>query len=122
MPHEIETINNGLALVLVSRELESGNRETVNRLRGLCREQVEKKDMDLLIDFSNVNICPSLVWGNLLVLAKRSKEIGRRIALCCLRPTLDKAARIIGMAKYVEVYADKDEAVKALSREGSTDG
>ncbi len=117
MPHEIETINKGLAVVLVSRELESGSRETVNRLRDLCREQVEK-DMDLVMDFSNVNICPSLVWGNLLVLAKRSRGIGRRIALCSLRPTLEKAVRIIKMEKYLEVFSGKDEAVKALSKEG----
>lgn len=120
MPHEIDTINKGFAVLIVSRELESGSRETVNRLRDLCREQVEK-DMDLIIDFSNVNICPSLVWGNLLVLAKRSRGNGHRIALCCLRPTLEKMARIIGMAKYVEVFSGKDEAVKALSQEQSDD-
>ena len=116
MPHEAEVINEKLAVVKVSRELESGRRESVNRLRDLCREQVEK-NMNLIIDFGNVNICPSLVWGNLLVLAKRCRGTGCKIALCSLRPTLDKAIRIIGITRYMEIFPSKDEALNALKQE-----
>ena len=116
MPHETEILNKGLAVVKVSRELESGMRDTVNRLRDVCRKQIEN-GMDLIVDFDNVNICPSLVWGNLLVLAKRSRENERKIVLCCLRPTLQKSVRIIGLNKYMKVFLNRDEAVKALNGE-----
>ena len=113
MPHETVIIYDDLAVVMVSRELESGNRETVNRLRDLCRKQVDK-NTNLIIDFSNVNVCPSLVWGNLLVLAKRATKNGQKIALCCLRPTVEKAVQIIGLAKYMDIFSERNEAVKAM--------
>ncbi|MBW2091439.1 MAG: HEAT repeat domain-containing protein [Deltaproteobacteria bacterium] len=113
MAHKAKIIDDDLAVITVSRELENSDRDTVNRLRDLCREQIDES-RNLIIDFSGVNICPSMVWGNLIVLAKRARESGCRITLCCLRPTLEKSVRIIGMGKYVDVCSNVGEAEKTL--------
>jgi len=43
-PHETGIINSGLAVVKVSRERESGGRETLNWLQELCRSLIEGKN------------------------------------------------------------------------------
>ena len=122
MPHEIRIVEEGsLMLVTVSRELEGGSRETVNRLRDLCRREIGP-GVSLVVDFSGINICPSMVWGNLIVQAKRMREDDGAVAICGLRPTVAKAVQIIGMGKYVEICKDSDEAVLRLRGEGGSDG
>ncbi|WP_457574501.1 STAS domain-containing protein [Desulfolithobacter sp.] len=114
MAHETVRINQNLTVVFVSRELESGTRETVNRLRDLCRREIDQGH-DVIIDFASTNICPSIVWGNIIVQAKKAATSGRQIAICCLRPTLDKSVRIIGMTKYVHVYPSRNDALEAMT-------
>jgi len=117
MQHEIELVDDDLAVIKVSRDLETGRRELVNQLRDSCRELINEKSRNLIVDFEEVNICPSLVWGNLLVLSKQAKENQHKICLCSLRPVLEKSVKVIGLNDYLQVYPDKSEAGKALREE-----
>ena len=116
MPHQKHIINEKLVVIGVSRELESGERQAVNRLRDICREEVEKGH-NLIIDFSNVNICPSMVWGNMIVLAKQNSIKGTKIAVVGLRSTLNKTVKIIGMEKYVDIFENIEKAKNKLGGE-----
>ncbi len=100
MAHQLTELNEKNDLITVSRELESGNRESVNRLRDLCKKQIAL-GKNIILDFENVDICPSIVWGNLIVVAKVAKENDLKVVICNLQPTVYKAAKIIGMTKYV---------------------
>jgi len=117
MSHKIELIDDSLAVVKVSRDMETGRREVLNQLRDICRELINEKQRNLIVDFKELNICPSLVWGNLLVLSKQARESQYKIGLCSLRPTLAKSVKIIGLSKYMNIYSEKSEAVKALRKE-----
>ncbi len=116
MIHRIETIGGKLAIIRVGRELESGSREAVNALRNLTQEQITV-ERHLILDFAKINVCPSVVWGNLIVHSKRAREKGLRVLICCLRPTLEKSVRIIKMNKYVTVCGGVDEARQLLAQE-----
>jgi len=110
MLHEAELIDDSLAVVKVSRDMRNGSRELIN-----------EKQKSLFIDFGNVNTCPSLVWGSLLVLSKQARKSELKNALCSLRPTMAKSVRIIGIAQYTNVYSEKSEAVKVLRKENENE-
>ena len=110
MLREAELIDDSLAVVKVSRDMGNGSRELI-----------DEKQRSLFIDFGNVNTCPSLVWGSLLVLSKQARKSELKNALCSLRPFSAKSARIIGITRYMDVYSKKSEAVKVLRKENENE-
>ncbi len=114
MPHEPRSVSDSLAVVEVASELGNGRREIVNELRDLCKELADKDVKNIILDFSQVSMCPSMVFGNIVVLAKRLKESQGRVALAAAKPHLAKTIRITGLTKSVDVFDSTEEAIAEL--------
>jgi len=117
MAHEYAKIDDSTAVVTVGRELSSGGRNTVNELRDLCRRLAEEGKKRIILDFSDVKVCPSVVLGNIIVLDKRLKENGGGVALAAPAAHVAKAARIVGLNRTIPSFDSVDDAVKSTQKE-----
>jgi len=115
MAHSYEKVGKTTGLIKVGRELSSGRRNAVSELRDLCSEVEDQGIINMVLDFSKVKLCPSVVFGNIIVLAKRLREKDGRVSIACPSPNVAKAARIIGLTNTVEMYDTVEEAVKDLN-------
>ncbi|MBW1730168.1 MAG: STAS domain-containing protein [Deltaproteobacteria bacterium] len=118
MPHTCEKVDNSTALVNVGRELASGRLNTVNELRELCHMLEDEGIANMILDFSNVKLCPSVVLGNIIVLAKRLKEKNGKVIIASPSPHVEKAARIVGITKTIKILQTLDEALKEIKGPG----
>ncbi|MBW1722616.1 MAG: STAS domain-containing protein [Deltaproteobacteria bacterium] len=118
MAHVYEKLKDSLALVKVGRELSSGRRSAVNELRDLCCSLEKQGINKFVLEFSNVRLCPSVVFGNLIVLAKRLRERKGGVAIAAPSPQVSKAARITGLEKCVPSFDSVDEAIRVMEKKG----
>jgi len=114
MAHSYEKIGKGTGLIKVGRELSSGRRNAVNELRDICIEVEKQGVVDMVLDFSKVKVCPSVVFGNIIVLAKRLKEKGGRVTIASPSTHVAKAAKITGLTNIVAIADNVEEAMKEL--------
>lgn len=114
MSHTFEVIDKKTAVVRVAPEISTGKMDTVNGLRDLCRELEMKGVVHLVMDFSDVQHCPSVVFGNILVGQKRLAAAGGGILLTGFSPYVAKTARIIGMNRDVNSFENVESALDSL--------
>ena len=118
MAHEYAKIGDSTAVVTVGRELSGGGRNTVNELRDLCRRLAEEGRNRIILDFSRVRLCPSMAFGNIIILDKRLKEKDGGVAIAAPSSHVAKAARITGLTRSISSFDSVDEAVKGMERTG----
>lgn len=114
MAHEFEKLSGSAAVVRIGQELSLGKRETVNELRDLCKALEEQGLRDIVLDFAQVTVCPSVVFGNILVLARRLGERQGGVGLVNLCPLVAKSVQITGLTRSVRLYASMAEAAADL--------
>lgn len=118
MAHEYEKLTEAAAVVRIGQDLSMGKRETVNELRDLCKLLEEQGLRDIILDFAHVTVCPSVVFGNILVLAKRLGEKQGFVGLVNLCPLVAKSVQITGLTRSVRLFSSIAEA-SAMLKEGS---
>ncbi len=117
MVHIAEKLTDTVTLIHVSPELSTGKRIVVNKLRDLCKEQVADGTRHIILDFSKVKQCPSIVYGNLVVLAKKLQSVNGTVAIAAAFPHIEKAINITGLSKSIHLYIDVEMAKKILLAE-----
>jgi len=65
----------------------------------------------LLIDLEDVEFLSSSVLGKLIRLFKRARQVGGRVCLCSIRPSIHEVFEITQLDKVFEIYPDADEAI-----------
>ncbi|MBW1698295.1 MAG: STAS domain-containing protein [Deltaproteobacteria bacterium] len=118
MSHEYQIIDDSTALVTAGRELSGGKSTIINELRDLCRRLSEEGKNRIIFDFSRVKLCPSMVFGNIIVLNKRLKEKDGGVAIAAPSSHTAKAARITGLTKGISIFDSVEEAIKAIKKTG----
>jgi anti-sigma B factor antagonist len=68
---------------------------------------------DLLIDLDEVEFLSSSVLGKLIRLLKRTRQLGGRLRLCSIRPSILEVFEITQLNKVFEIYPDAGEALGA---------
>ncbi|HHL73011.1 MAG TPA: anti-sigma factor antagonist [Bacteroidetes bacterium] len=119
MVHIAEKLNDTVTLINVSPEISTGKRIVINKLRDLCKEEVANGARHIILDFSKVRQCPSIVYGNLVVLAKKLQTVQGTVAIAGAFPHIEKAIKITGLSKSIHLYIDVEMAKKILLREGA---
>jgi len=114
MSHTAETINATTTVVRIAPEISTGKLDTVNELRDLCRELENQGMLHIVMDFSKVQHCPSVVFGNILVGEKRLLAKQGGFCLACFTPYVAKTARIIGVDQDVATFETVEQALQAL--------
>jgi len=66
---------------------------------------------DLLIDLEEVEFLSSAMLGKLIRLFKRAAQVGGRVRLCSIRPSIREVFEITQLHKVFEIYPDADEAL-----------
>lgn len=117
MAHKSKKINDDVAVVYVGKELSDGRRVAINELRDLCKSLADEGFKHLILDFSRVKHCLSIVYGNIIVLAKRLQEVGGSVAITSASPHIEKALRITGLSKNIFIYPTVETATEAFSKE-----
>jgi anti-anti-sigma factor len=113
--HDWKKVTESLAVVTPAGDLAGGGRETVNALRDLCKTLEDEGVRDMVLNLGAVSVCPSIVLGNLIVLAKRLREKNGHVALVEMRPHVAKSVRITGVERSVLVYEKAEDALRDLN-------
>jgi anti-anti-sigma factor len=113
MNYQVEQKTSLLAVIDIGEELSHGRRESANELRDLCKSLEDEGTLTFVLDFKKVKLCPSIVFGNLLVLGKHISEKGGRIYLANPSEHVEKAAKITGLTTTITLVHSVDEALEA---------
>jgi anti-anti-sigma factor len=70
----------------------------------------------IIVDFSLVEIMPSEVICNLMVLARRMEEIGRQLVLCSVSHQIKDVFHRVGLAELFRFTEDEFSALQSLDR------
>ena len=111
MLHTVIKHNDKIAVIKAAAELNRGGREVANELRDTCNKLEEEGFTQLVLDFELIKLCPSIVFGNLLVLAKRMAQKQGRVLIANPSETVEKAARITGLTTAITMCKDVPTAI-----------
>ena len=68
----------------------------------------------LLLDFANVLSVTSMMLSKLIMLEKRIRSVGGRLALCNLNPDLRQVFDVTGLPRLLNVYSGEQEALQSF--------
>lgn len=68
----------------------------------------------LVLDFTNVDFISSAGLRILLLVTKKLKNAGGKIALCCLKGTIKEVFEISGFVSIIPIFATSDEALSSV--------
>ncbi|MBN1786889.1 MAG: STAS domain-containing protein [Sedimentisphaerales bacterium] len=71
-------------------------------------------EINLVIDFSNVNFLSSAVLGLLIRVSKRIKENKGSLKLCSIKPKIFEIFKITRLDEIFDVYGDAKKAMQTL--------
>jgi anti-sigma B factor antagonist/stage II sporulation protein AA (anti-sigma F factor antagonist) len=72
-------------------------------------------DKSILLDFSEVEYISSACLRTLLTLTKKIKEQGGKIAISSVGENVKQIFKVSGFDTILEIFEDKDEALKSFS-------
>ncbi|KWW97719.1 anti-sigma factor antagonist [Carbonactinospora thermoautotrophica] len=101
-------IDGGVAVVLVVGELDL---HTVRILRDEAVGLIEGGHYRLVFDLSGLTFCDSTGLGAFVHLGKRARIHGGGLRLAALRPQVEKAFRVSGLARTLPISPTVDQAL-----------
>jgi len=110
----IQNWSDNLVLVNLSREPDMGE-----ELLTVISVVSEKKDLDVVIDFADVDIITSSSVAKLLKLRKVSYDNGRRLIFSSVRPKTKSIFNITGLDNVFEFVDDQFLALASLQMAGT---
>lgn len=88
----------------------------INAIEGSIMPLVGQiKDINLVIDFCNVQFLSSAVLGLLIRVSKRVYESGGQLRLCGINRKILEIFKITRLDKVFEIFEDREKAVASLS-------
>ena len=99
-------------------ELPSKEPEIANELKTVNGTISDKRDCDVIIDFSGVEIITSSSISNLLILRNLLSEHGRRLILCNVAVVTKCIFTVAGLNDIFEFVNDQPTALAAVQHAG----
>jgi anti-anti-sigma factor len=69
----------------------------------------------LVLNFAGVMSMSSMAIGKLVILMRKVRQAGGRLAMCKLTPTMDEIMQACYLAEIIPIYADEQEAVASFA-------
>jgi len=90
----------------------------INSLQESIMSVIEQtKEINLILDFSNVKFLSSAVLGLLIRISKRIYEHNGRLRLCNIDPKIYEIFKITRLTKTFDIYKNIESATKDLSQD-----
>jgi anti-anti-sigma factor len=106
----IQNLSEDVVLV----ELPFKEPQIADELKAVNEIASSKPDLDVIIDFSKVEIVTSSSIGNLIILRNLLHEWGRRLMLCNVAPMTKCIFVVAGLKDIFEFVDDKSTALAAV--------
>jgi anti-anti-sigma factor len=106
----IQNLSEDVVLV----ELPFKEPQIADELKAVNEIASNKPDLDVIIDFSKVEIVTSSSIGNLIILRNLLHEWGRRLMLCNVAPMTKCIFVVAGLKDIFEFVDDKSTALAAV--------
>ena len=106
----IQNLSEDVVLV----ELPFKEPQIADELKAVNEIASNKPDLDVIIDFSKVEIVTSSSIGNLIILRNLLHEGGRRLMLCNVAPMTKCIFVVAGLKDIFEFVDDKSTALAAV--------
>jgi anti-anti-sigma factor len=106
----IQNLSEDIVLV----ELPFKEPQIADELKAVNEIASNKPDLDVIIDFSKVEIVTSSSIGNLIILRNLLHERGRRLMLCNVAPMTKCIFVVAGLKDIFEFVDDKSTALAAV--------
>lgn len=90
------------------------NQELGQKVLKESLDQIQQGQSSFLIDMSESKMVNSIGISMLIEIIEKLQDIDGKLAFCSLAPVVDKTFKIMGIAKYAEIYSSKDEGLEAL--------
>lgn len=75
---------------------------------------IERGNKKLLLDLTDVTYVNSAGLRVFMIVAKKLKSVGGKIAICGINPNVHQVFDIAGFLPLIHIYSSKDEAYAAL--------
>lgn len=88
---------------------------TIQKIAEELYDLVDNRDKrKIVLDFSNVRFLSSSAIGVLLTLKKKADAIKGRVALCAVRPEIEKVFKITSLHRLFSFYPDESKATSGF--------
>jgi anti-sigma B factor antagonist len=88
------------------------------QIQALGRQLLDLVDKDgcrkLVLNFARVTSLVSTMLAKLVMLHKRMKAAGGRLALCCFDANIDQTIRTLKLDRIFAIFPDEQEALQGL--------
>ncbi len=88
-------------------------KEPADEIDMLIQGQAE---LNLVINFANINFVSSAGLGRLVKMYKLSKKSKGKIKLCNIKPNILQVLKVTKLDKIFEIHNDEDKAVKSFKK------
>ena len=105
----IQNWSENIILVNLAQEPDLGE-----EIQSVCETVVDKKDQDVVIDFSEVEILTSSSIAKLLKLRKILHDNQRKLILCCVQPQTKNIFHVTGLDSVFSFVQDQFIALAGL--------
>lgn len=107
MEVEFETINEATVAVITGRIDSATSKELETKLVPMINSGTRK----LVVDFAKVDFISSAGLRIMLLAAKKLKQAGGKMALCCMKDSIKEVFDISGFSSIIPVFPTRDEAL-----------
>jgi anti-sigma B factor antagonist len=90
------------------------NQELGQKVLKESLDQINQGKTHFLVDMSESKMVNSIGISMLIEIIEKLQEIDGKLAFCTLAPVVDKTFKIMGIAKYANIYSTNEEGLKAL--------
>jgi anti-anti-sigma factor len=98
---EIENVDDGMVVALSPSDLDANHVSSqVDELFDLMQESGQP---NLYLDFINVHLVPSVVFGKLIALEAKLRQVGCRLVLCGVDAHLYEGLRAAGLTDIFDI-------------------
>jgi anti-anti-sigma factor len=102
-----ETINEATIVVITGRIDSATSKELETKLIPMINSGIRK----MIVDFARVDFISSAGLRIMLLSAKKLKQAGGKMALCCLKDTIREVFDISGFSSIIPISPTRDEAL-----------
>ena len=98
-------------VIKINERLDSGN---VDALKKDVASNLEKSDVDLILDFSNTKFIDSIGLGTLVSILKQTAQKNVKVVLTSLSPQVRQIFELTRLYRLFDIVDSVDDAIQAM--------
>lgn len=102
-----ETINGATVAVITGRIDSATSKELETKMIAIVNSGIRK----MIVDFANVDFISSAGLRVMLLSAKKLRQAGGKMALCCMKDTIKEVFDISGFSSIIPTFPTRDDAL-----------